>query len=682
MARKPKTQDATTAPANPVPGEGNPVDTNKPQSPSKLTAASIRKMWNDDRADVAGERLQYWLNRAFWLGEQWLWIPDASNGVIEPIDTSAKKRRAQPVVNKIQPALTNTTSRLMKVPLTFEVLAKASDDLTEKGAQVGEALIGQKQLDEDWEVTKELLVTATLIGGTAALVTDWDPSAHQYSPDVATGDAKLSVLSVEEFAVEAGSKDAKTARRWTKKQVLPPAAVQALYKLPELPTEDGDSGGPFAAKVFQFSTRLNPKKGTQVLTYYERPNFLRPEGAIAVVVGNEIVWGPKPWPFPFKDHLNIEVARAVIDTEKWAGETPVTQAIGPQRQLNHLWAKIHETTHRTAGAKPIYHQVHADAMKDLNDDPEDPIVTNAPPNFPDPHYMTPPVLPQHVSQDMEKLEEAIKDALGVHDISQGETPANSPDSGYGLSLLAENDATPAGRLAKEVVRCFAGSATNILECYADKVTDKRTTPVSRKGSRLARPVKWDKDTLAGQTRVVVPPDSVTPTSHAGMLKLMTDLLNSPLGAKMAENPLQFFRMAMVPNVESLKGEIDSTSTLAEDENYLMGDSQVVVPNDWDDHAKHIQVHNNFRNSRTYFQLPEKDRQIINAHIQAHKAYAAHEAGQSAAAQGLDPALAAVPGHLGQPQMPLGAPPGAAPAGPELPPSGAEPFVPQVPEGAQ
>jgi hypothetical protein len=42
-----------------------------------------------------------------------------------------------------------------------------------------------------------------------------------------------------------------------------------------------------------------------VLTYYERPCKARPDGAIVTVVNDKIVDGPHPWPFPFKDRLNM-----------------------------------------------------------------------------------------------------------------------------------------------------------------------------------------------------------------------------------------------------------------------------------------------------------------------------------------------------------------------------------------
>lgn len=694
MAKK-KTAAPTTTAANKsveaTTGPNEPAQGGKPDI-RILDAARVRKLHDDGRADTAGERLNYWINRAFWLGEQWLWVPSASKGIIELTSTSPKKMREQATQNMIQKAITNNVARLMKTPISMEVMAKAADDYSHNGALTGESLLRQKGLDEDWEVLREKLAVSLLLGGTAALVTDWDPTAVKYGDTVATGDSKLATLSIEDFVVEPGAIDGKYARWWIRRQILPPGQVQSTYQLEEEPSMDGDSGGPFSEKTFSLSTKLSPKKGTLVMTYFERPNYLRKNGAILVVVGTQMVWGKRKdgtsgvqedgnpvtgcadWIFPFKDHLNIEVGRCIMDSEKWTGETMVTQAIGPQRQLNHMWTKIHENTHRMVGAKLVYNSIHADAMKDVNDDPADPIVLNGPPQMAnDPHYLAVPPLPTQALQQIQELKENIQDILGVHNISEGESPGVI-NSGYGLSLLAEQDSTPVGRIAYELARMFAGTGTNVLELYADKVKETRTTTVVQKGTGTAgHPVKWTGDTLAGQTRAIVPPDSVLPRSHAGMLKTMTELLQ--MKPDWFPSFSAWANAAMVPGFTDLTSILDVDVSLAEDENYRMAYGEIIRPNTYDDHQKHITQHNNFRKTPEYFKLSTKQRQVLDAHVAAHQADIAQIAGQQTAMAQMHPALGpagAAGGAVGG-----GLPPGIPPQQPGgLPPSGATPFVPQ------
>lgn len=680
MPRKKKI-DAPAEAVKPVPDDASPAKKNV------LDARKVQSLYDDARADTSVERLNYWINRAFWLGDQYLWCPDGEKGIIEPVHSSPSKRRDQATENRIQSAMHTTTSRLMKNDLVMEVLAEKADDFTHGGAQKGESLLRQKALDEDWDVLQEKILISLQLGGTAAIVTEWDPTANRYDSETATGDAKLSPLSIEDFVVEPGSLDGKYARWWIRKQILPPQAVQAMFKLDEEPQRDGSSSGPFSAKAFQFSTHLHPKQGTQVLTYFERPNFLRPQGAVLIVVGNKMVWGakdaagnvsgPAPWPFPFKDHLNIEVGRCVVDPEKWTGETYVTQAISPQRQYNQLWSKIHEVTHRTAGAKLLVDARHTDAIKNLDDDTEKPVVLNAASGAPAPSYLDFPKLAPHIVQELEKLEEIIDDIMGNHAISQGESPANV-ESGYGLNILSENDATPGGRLAKEVARMFAGSGTNILKLYADKVKDQRSMVV--RNGKNGRPVQWTGKDLAGQTRVIVPPDSTLPRSHAAMLKMSSDLLMKR--PDWFPTPLSFFQMAMVPGFEQMGQIADPDTTDAIFENYLMGQGEVVQVNDFDNHTKHIQQHNAERKTPEYRQMDEKTRQLYAAHVAAHQAADAQEKGLAAGLQARNPMLtpAGIPSPAQLPPV-AGGPP-QAPSENAPPPSPDATGLPPLPGGIQ
>lgn len=657
--------------APPSETETNEVEADAPADKSAkakpLTAQTISKLYEDAREETTAERLNYWLNRAFWLGDQWLYAAEFTSGsLIQPVTTVAKRRRDQATANKIQPAIHNNVSRIMKVPLTVEVLAQAADDYAHQGAVTGEGLLRQKGLDDDWEQQKEELATTLLLGGTAGLITNWDTEAHRYSDEITTGDACLDVMSIEDFVVEPGTLDAKRGRWWIRKQVLPPAAVQAQFKMPKEPKADASAGGPFNAKAVEFSRSVSKKEGTQVLTYFERPNFLRPEGAVAVVVGNKTVWGPEPWPFPFKDHLNIEVGVCIVDPEKWTGETPVTQARSPQMQLNQLWTKIHEVTHRTAGSKLLLDSRHAELNRQLDDDPETAIELAAAPDAKDPRYLEPPKLAPHIVQELDMLENTIQDILGVHAISQGESPANI-ESGYGLSLLAEQDATPVGRLAKEIARMFAGAASNILKLYEAKVTDTRKTIVQ--DGRMAKPVKWSGKDLAGQTRAIVPPDSVLPRSHAGMQKMAMEMLQ--MKPDWFTSFSQWAAFASVPGVEDMTKIMDDDIARAQYENYRMGDGEAMEVFDFDDHAKHIQQHNHFRKSPAYLMLKDETRRIFDLHVAAHQATAAHEAGQQVAMQQMHPALSNTPMGGGGKTAPT--------PGVDMPPSGSEGLVPKIAE---
>lgn len=640
------------------------------KSQGNLTAQKIEKLYNDGREDIAGEIQQYWVNKAFWLGEQWV-SADESTGQINFTEKTAKKRREQATNNRIKPAVRGSVARLQKTQLTFEVQSESADDYTQEGAHKAEAILRQKHIDDDWETLKEELVTATILGGTAGLITKWNPNADELAPDVPTGDGELEVGTIEDIVLETGSLDDTHARWWIHKQVLPPEQVQAMFKLEDTPPADGSDGGPFATTVTKVSSKLRSKNGAQVLWYYERPNHLRKKGAVVAVVNHAVAFRAA-WPYPFKDRLNVRITRAILVPRQWTGVTYISDAISVQRQYNHLWTKIHEARNRTLGSKLLVDARHAELNDQLNDDPSIPIKLAPGTDAREPHYLEPPKLPPNTFQEITSLREELDDMLGVHDISRGSTPANSPDSGYGLSLLAENDATPDGRLAGETARAFAGSSSNLLELYADKVKVKRKTIVTG-GRGINKTMEWAGKDLAGQTRVVVPPDSVLPRSHAGMLKMATDLLqNKP---DWFPTPTSWLKIATVPGFEDIQGQMDDDVARADYENYLMAQGIELIPEQMDDDAKHLQWHHHHMKSSEWYSSDEKTKNIFRAHCDAHQQNAAHKAGVATGLQSAHPNLASTPmGQLPGGMQAAQAQPLAGPQ-PQLPDSGADAFVP-------
>ena len=127
------------------------------------------------------------------------------------------------------------------------------------------------------------------------------------------------MLSVAQVAFEPGCSDAEHARggSWAarsrpKKCRSDTSSHQAIGRrdIQELAAHPA---------AFALSGSARQPNLTMVLDYYERPNWLRPEGAHTCVVAGSIV-AQGPWQFPFTDRLNIVVAR---DTQphRWTGQS-------------------------------------------------------------------------------------------------------------------------------------------------------------------------------------------------------------------------------------------------------------------------------------------------------------------------------------------------------------------------
>lgn len=621
---------------------------------STLSAERIKSLYIEGVRATRGETNDYWLNSAFLIGKQWLWYNQQTKRLDELV---LDPDRVQATINKLWPASRNIISKLLQRELTFEVLPSASDDATLRGAATSEAVLHDVHTAHNWEALRTDLAWGTWKGGTAAICVDWDPNAGGIVGDITAkeddnvtpvykGDTVETALSISEFVVEPGSRVAHQARWWIKAQVLPPRVVQSTFQLAKPPPADASAGlSPLQQKLLnnQSSSGSEPVDLTLVLTYYERPNHLRPEGAMAVVVDSKIVGGGvKKWAFPFKDRLNFAIARETEIEGRWTGETVMSMARPVQVAYNASWSNILEHMKQAGNARMMVPASSIAMMENLTDMPGE--MVPYPDGMSPPSWSVPPSMPQWWVDEPDRLSNIIDDIIGVHDVSRGEAPVNI-ESGYGLSVLSENDSTPLGKLSKDQAACFSQVATMVLELYASMVKETRTSMVRSAGD-APEAVNWSGKDLVGQTTAIVPPDAILPRSRAAMQQTADKMVQMQLIQSVEEYSL----VAELPGARSMIDRLKPDVAKARRENGLMALGQVCVPAPFDDHQAHIAEHNVFRKSVRYERLAEEVRKTIDNHIQAHTTMAAEQAGQSRAGAAIDPMAATIPQADGRPTL--------------------------------
>jgi hypothetical protein len=382
-----------------------------------------------------------------------------------------------------------------------------------------------------------------------------------------------------------------------------------------------------------------------VLTLYERPHPGREDGRVEVVVGNKTVWGPKPWPFPFVDHLNLTTGTETTVENTWLGETVVSVARPVQAAFNAAWSNILEHSDIAGNARLATPQSAMELTEAYSDVVGEQIVYAD--GMDKPSWITPPQLPNWLLQMPSELALEIDHLLGVHDVSRGAAPANI-ESGYGLAVLAEQDATPIGKMAGSVARMFSELASDVLWLYADNVKEKRTAVVSLPGEP-PQTTQWSGKSLAGQTTAIVPIELVAPRSAAAQAQMAEKMMQMGLIQTIEE----LTRLSEAPGERQIIDAVRPDVARARRENAAMANAEVRYPEDWDDHNIHIQEHNAFRKTARYEGLDAETKQIIGSHIQAHETIAAEEAARAqSAAEAGGPALAASPRADGSEMLPV------------------------------
>lgn len=649
----------------------------KPAEPKQASplAGKIRKLYDEGSRAIRPEQLQYRLNSSYIQGEQWVYKHSTRQEILRlPHDP----RRVRATIPRVGPESRRIMARLLKRPLAYQVNPEAADEATIRAARVSEGVIQSVSDSHKWNKLREELAWGAWKGGTSALCLDWDTSAGtQLSWDpitrrpVGVGDIKETVLSIAEIATQPGTRNIELATYWIKAQALPSVEVKRTYGLQATPASDVSAAtNPMQAKT---RTGETPQNLSLVLTYYERPNPDNRKGQVLTVVGDQVVDGPKPWPFPFTDRLNLVACRETLIEGQWTGATVVSDAIPVQTALNASYTSILEHLKQAGNARMQGPETARDLAEGWTDDAAEFIFWRDQ-KF---EWLSSPQQPAWWIDMPDRLAANMDDILGVHDISRGDAPANI-QSGAGLAILAEQDDTPSGRFAQILADCFGDFATMVLQTYEAKVK-----PPERRKASLTNPgyvseqINWSGDELLGQTRCIVPYDAVAPLNEAARYARLQFFVQ----AGMITSPRAASAYLDVPGMagDFIEG-IDPQVAKARRENYELMQGETCIPATFDDHAIHIEEHNTQRLSARYERSPDNIRQLIDTHVQAHSTMAAEEAAQqamkaqyapplAAAAQASQPPGSAMPPGSSSPQATLGASMGGTPeAGPSGPPS--------------
>lgn len=617
---------------------------------TKEIGAHVRSQYEKGLEGISQQLMDYWANHAFLLGDQWLWINKRTRSLEElPRDPE----RVMATVNRLHPTSRAIMAKAMQRELVFEVTPTAADDATLQAARLGESILEAKRQSANWELIREKATWMAWKGGTAALAVDWDPEANsplllESGEELPQGDSIETPLSIAEFVVQPGVRDPERALWWVKAQVLPPSAVKAAFKLDSEPDPDASAGlTPFQNKLLSAANGNSDQRTdlTLVLTYYERPNHDHPKGYVCVVVGGEVVDGPHDWPFPFKDRLNFTVMRETPDETHWAGRTVLTQARPIQVALNASWSSIIEHMKLAGNARLATPMSGLDLIDQFTDLPAE-IAPYADGSVP-PGWIAPPPMPGWWIQQPEMLAQEMDDVLGYHDVSRGQSPANI-ESGYGLSVLAENDATPTVRLVKEVANAMSRMSSMVLKLYEHMVDDTREAVVAEPGLPPDT-IPWTGKDLMGQTSVTIPLDAVLPRSRAGMMAAAEKMAEMGL----IQSAEQFTKMAELPGHRDLVQALAPDVARARRENHVMAMGRAAVPEDWDEHKVHITEHNVFRKSPRYEGLDDEAKAIFQEHVQAHEVLSMEEMGRQTAKAAMGPGAAAAADAGGAPTLEAG-----------------------------
>lgn len=611
--------------------------------------AKILNMWMDADSYLVKERRDYWLNGSYYLGQQWIWW-DSTRNLIQDLDyrTEAEKD-SRITVDKYGPRVGSLVARMIRGELIFEVQPQGTDDASMRRQRLQEQLLIGEQHQRDWEQVREMAMLQTLFGGAAAICVEWDPDmGEDFYVDMETGvsipdgGVRLTPLGINEFTLEPGTQDPADARWWLRATSLPPQQVKERYNLDWTPTPDAEAMMTSRARSILMRRPGNqPPKTTMVYVYYERPTATTP-GCIVHVVNSKVVLQEDTWPYPFK-HLNLALFRQKKIPNTWVGHTLLTPARDIQYAYNRARSTILEHMRKAANARLMIPAGSIDDADIVTTDPGDTLEYNA--ELGEPHWQTAPDVPRWISGEAQSLEMELDDIFHTHSVSRGQAPGDR-NSGLALSLLAEKDDTPLGPMARDQAKGWGIISQMTLMLYRMNAQmsgmKRKTTVINEYGQPLD--ISWGAQDIDEKPKVVVPLDATSPRSKLATQSILTALADRFPQAFQSIDPLALAKMLDLPDPKGYLTQVDPDAAKARWENGLLMQGVPVVPEDFDLHDVHINVHNRERKSPAYELADPAIKEIIDLHVMAHQrmlmgdTQAALDA-QAAMNQGLQPTAA-------------------------------------------
>ena len=642
-------------------------------------AGKIKELWTKCVDDMLDVRRSFWLNDAFFAGQQWVTWND-SREQVDILDFSdADEARQRATMNKIKPRVNQFVARLARTPLTFEPAPKGVDATALRRARLEKQVLTVKAQRDDWEFVRAEELRFATLGGVAGvcLEPDWH-YGEEAVVDPFTGEELhlpekpriiLTALSPVEFGIEPGTRHTRDARWWIKCTTLTPEQAQERYGLDEAPKPDTDSAAPPMHRRLAGERRVsNIARTCLVYVYYERPCGRSP-GCVIHVVGGKVVQQGE-WPFPFKDRLNLRTFVQTPRNGSWKGDTICNDARQPQLVINRIYTSINAHIDKADNARlllPIGAGIEDD---DVSGEAGE-IIRYDPAGGGMPQWMRPPELSRWQREQIGAAEAELDDLFSAHSVSRGIAPGDR-NSGTALAILAEKDETPLGLMVTDQQRGWQDIATMVLrtERHLLEIADREmaamglqsrmeVSEVLEQGDgpeQQAIEVKYRAEDLSKDPLVHVPLDAVMPRSQVAVQDMMLRLAQQFPQLFATLNPQALAATLQVPDARAFAQVADWQLALAEWENGRMlagaDDSEVVIA-EWHDHGKHIEQHNASRASSSYRDAPPEVQQYMDMHVQAHEQLQEQLAMEAAAKQ-------AQLAMMQQPQMSL--PPGGMPPG--------------------
>ena len=594
---------------------------------------------------------QWYVNLAFYYGKQNVLLQRVQGiAGAKLITPPAPPWRVRPVINKIRPIIRTELAKVTSQKPTASVVPASSDDADLFAAQAGEQIWESTYYGKDIKRTLTRAIWWTLICGTGYMKTYWDGS--KVTPDGQIGDIRYEhetpfhiyvpdfreeEIENQPFVIHASTRTVDYVHLHYQRTLDGRRVVANTRSQNEILDD---------AFLNLIGTSNMENNSVLVLEMWIKPGMVAkwPQGALITVVGDQLVQLSEGYPYEHKEYPFVKFDH--IPTGKYYSDSIIVDLLSPQREYNRTRGQIIEAKNRMAKPQLAAPKGSVDVSR-MTSEPGQ--VIEYKPGFMPPTPIPLQNLPAYVLQEVDRIQQDMDDISGQHEVTRGSVPPGVT-AATAISYLQEQDDTKLSQTIDSIESGMEKTARHTLSFVGQYWEIPRMVKITGPDGA------WDAVMLKGSdlktnSDIRMEAGSALPTSKAARQAFVMDMMK--LGFIPPDTGLEVMEIG---GVQKLYEAIQIDKQQARRENLKMrnGDPQLImqglepepevdpntgqppidpetgqpmapeptllVPvNSWDNHAIHIDMHNRFRKSQAFENLPEENRMLFEQHVMAHMA---------------------------------------------------------------
>lgn len=236
-----------------------------------------------------------------------------------------------------------------------------------------------------------------------------------------------------------------------------------------------------------------------------------------------------------------------------------------------------------------------------------------------PSYLQPPNMPPYVIEEIDRIEASIQEISGQHEVSNSQVPAGVT-AASAINLLLEQDDTRLGPTISEMETQLSYAGRMVLELVAEYYTEERMLKIAGPDANYDF-VSFKGEMLHGNTAVEVQAGSAFPTSKAAKQAAIRDLLTLMLQNGQTPDPRTMRRIMrdfQIGGLEAFTEDISRDVGQCNREHWLMYRGQPLPINSFDNDTIHIGEHEDQMKSNKFFRSDPRIQALFYAHVNLHK----------------------------------------------------------------